>query len=73
MLIVPLKDFLLGGGKQLGTIAKRGKQLLTVLVIWQANYWNTTSTDDTDAIILRYLLCLVTTDLNRMGVCELQH
>ena len=73
MLIVPLKDFLLGGGKQLGTIAKRGKQLLTVLVVWQAKYWNTTSTGDTDAIILRQLLCLVTTDLNRMGVCELQH
>ena len=53
MLIVPLKDFLLGGGKQLGTIAKRGKQLLTVLVVWQAKYWNTTSTGDTDAIILR--------------------
>ena len=73
MLIVPLKDFLLGGGKQLGTIAKRGKQLLTVLVVWQAKYWNTTSTGDTDAIILCYLLCLVTTDLNRMGVCGLQH
>ena len=73
MLIVPLEDFLLSSGKQLGTIAKRGKQLLTVLVVWQAKYWNTTSTGDTDAIILRQLLCLVTTDLNRMGVCELQH
>ena len=53
MLIVPLKDFLLSSGKQLGTIAKGGKQLHAVLVIRQAKYWNTTSTGDTDAIILR--------------------
>ena len=73
MLIVPLEDFLLSSGKQLGTVAKGGKQLHAVLVVRQAKYWNTTSTGDTDAIILCYLLCLVTSDLNRMGVCELQH
>ena len=73
MLIIPLKDFLLGGDKQLRAFAKGGKQLLAVFVVWQAKYGNTTRTSDTDVIFLGNLLCLVTLDLNSMGVRELQN
>jgi hypothetical protein len=42
MPIVPLKDFLLGGGKQLRTFTKGGKQLLAVFIVRQTKYGNTT-------------------------------
>ena len=73
MLSIPLKNILLGGRKQLWTFAARSKHLHTVFAVWEAEYWNTPRTADTDVIVLRNLLCLFSTDFNHMGVCELQH
>ena len=39
MLIVPLKDFLLSSGKQLGTVAKGGKQLHAVCTFLKKVEW----------------------------------